>query len=455
MSKFIENFLSKRFLSRFTILFLDIIIVLVSCLIIYLIRYGFTGFTPYISHSGFELALLLVACNSIFFVLFKTFRGILRFSTFRDLLQVIYSLTLGYSLAYILSNTALQQYINTNFSYIFITYVLNVLLMIAFRIIVKETYETLVKKSDRDVNAFVYGTKSSGISIARSLNSMPDLHYKVKGFISDEDVMLGKEFLGARVYPYNAELFRLLESKNVRTVIISPQKMDEIKGTDQLAELIDNGLTLLTTAPLNEWHGELKKREQLKDVKIEDLLPRAPIHINMRNIASHIEGKRVMVTGAAGSIGSEIVRQVAAFNPYSITLVDQAETPLHDMRLEMRNKWKEVKTGCIVADIANASRMEKVFAKTRPQYIFHAAAYKHVPMMEDNVSESVQNNILGTKTLADLAVKYRTEKFVMISRLPDRKRLSLSLPALGMCWARMVQLFLCSRNRLKTEDRLR
>ena len=147
-------------------------------------------------------------------------------------------------------------------------------------------------------------------------------------------------------------------------------------------------------------------REQLKDVQIEDLLPRDPIHINMREIASNIEGRRVLVTGAAGSIGSEIVRQVASFNPYSVILIDQAETPLHDMRLELQEKWRELRTEIVVADISNKSRMEKIFSRTRPQYIFHAAAYKHVPMMEDNVSESVQTNILGTKIVADLAVRY-------------------------------------------------
>jgi len=191
--------------------------------------------------------------------------------------------------------------------------------------------------------------------------------------------------------------------------------MEDLKGSDTLNEMIDNGLTLLTTPPLSEWKGELTTQEQIKELKIEDLLPRAPIHINMQNIANHIEGKRVMVTGAAGSIGSEIVRQVAAFNPFSIILVDQAETPLHDMRLEMMNNWVEVNTECIVADISNKTRMEDVFIKYKPQYIFHAAAYKHVPMMEDNVSESIQNNVLGTKTLADLAVRFKTDKFVMIS----------------------------------------
>ena len=415
MNRIINNFLSNRFLSRFAILFLDILIVSFSCFTVFLIRVGSTGFTQDIVVNAVKLSALIMCSNAIFFMLFRTMRGILRFSTFRDLLQVVYALTFGYVLALILANTIFSQYVDSTFPRFFTIYVVNICLMFGFRIVVKETYESLVKVREDNINVFVYGTKATGISLARSIKSLPDMHYKVKGFISNETEMLGKEFLGACVYLYNENIYRILESMDTRTVIISPQKMEELKGSEILSEMIDNGLTVMTTPSLSEWQGELTAQEQLKEVKIEDLLPRAPIHINMQNIARHIEGKRVMVTGAAGSIGSEIVRQVAAFNPFGIILVDQAETPLHDMRLELMNNWVEVNTECIVADISNAARMEGVFNQYRPQYIFHAAAYKHVPMMEDNVSESVQNNILGTKTLADLAVKYKAEKFVMIS----------------------------------------
>ncbi len=415
MNRIIKNFISNRFLSRFTILFLDILIVLFSCFTVFLIRVGFSGFTQEALVNGVKLSGLIMTANTIFFVLFRTMRGILRYSTFRDLLQVVYALTFGYVLAFILANTVFSQYIESTFPRFFTMYVVNICLMFGFRIVVKETYDSLVKARENNINVFVYGTKATGISLARSFKSMPDMHYNVKGFISNEKEMVGKEFLGARVYLYDENIYRILESMDVRTVIISPQKMEDLKGSDTLNEMIDNGLTLLTTPPLSEWKGELTTQEQIKELKIEDLLPRAPIHINMQNIANHIEGKRVMVTGAAGSIGSEIVRQVAAFNPFSIILVDQAETPLHDMRLEMMNNWVEVNTECIVADISNKTRMEDVFMKYKPQYIFHAAAYKHVPMMEDNVSESIQNNVLGTKTLADLAVRFKTDKFVMIS----------------------------------------
>ncbi len=251
--------------------------------------------------------------------------------------------------------------------------------------------------------------------MAKALKGNNEFNYRVLGFISDESHMIGKELMGVAIYANNDNLFRTMESKDVKTIIVSPQKMEEIKDSDMLGNFVYHNISLFTTVPLNEWNGKFMGKEQLKDIQIEDLLPRDPIQINMVEIASNIEGKRVMVTGAAGSIGSEIVRQVARFNPYSIILIDQAETPLHDMRRELRNNWRELHTEIIVADVSNTSRMEKIFAKTRPQYIFHAAAYKHVPMMEDNVSESVQTNILGTKIVTDLAVKYNANKFVMVS----------------------------------------
>jgi FlaA1/EpsC-like NDP-sugar epimerase len=326
-------------------------------------------------------------------------------------------LGLGYGLTF-LAVLFLRRFIPafhlTNVTFVAIFF-LNIFLMIFSRILVKEVYETIVGRSFKPVNVFIYGTKQAGISVAKALKGNNEFNYRVLGFISDESHMIGKELMGVAIYANNDNLFRTMESKDVKTIIVSPQKMEEIKDSDMLGNFVDHNISLFTTVPLNEWNGKFMGKEQLKDIQIEDLLPRDPIQINMVEIASNIEGKRVMVTGAAGSIGSEIVRQVARFNPYSIILIDQAETPLHDMRRELRNNWRELHTEIIVADVSNTSRMEKIFAKTRPQYIFHAAAYKHVPMMEDNVSESVQTNILGTKIVTDLAVKYNANKFVMVS----------------------------------------
>lgn len=380
-------------------------------------RYGFTGLTSEVRADGITLTLLLILFNSIFFVSFRTFSGILRFSSFTDLVRIIYSLGLGYFLTFIA--VYVIKRVSPDFSVSKVTFIavffLNMFLMIFSRILVKETYESISGRAVKPINVFIYGTKQAGISVAKALKGNAEVNYRVLGFISDEQHMVGKQLMGVTIHSNDENLFRILESKDVKTIIVSPQKMQEIKNSNLLVNFVDHNVSLLTTVPVEEWGGAIMSRSQIKDVQIEDLLPRDPIHINMLQIAENLEGKRVMVTGAAGSIGSEIVRQVATFNPYSIILIDQAETPLHNMRLELQEKWRELRTEIIVADISNPTRMEKVFARTRPQYIFHAAAYKHVPMMEDNVSESVQTNILGVKIVADLAVKYNARKFVMVS----------------------------------------
>lgn len=417
MSNLIHNFLSNRVLSRFTILMMDLLMIVFSCLLLYLVRYGFSGLTPEVRGDAILLCLTLIFVNSISFVIFRTFRGVLRFSSFSDLMRIIYALMVAYVFSYGII-LFLKRY-QPDFHLDDITYVsiffLNMFLMIFSRILVKEVYEFITGREIKPVSVFIYGTKEAGISVAKGLKGNSDFNYKVAGFVSDEGHMVGKELMGVPIYANNENLFRILETKDVKTIIVSPQQMDEIKNSDMLSNFVDHNISLLTTAPLSEWNGDVMSKELLRDIQIEDLLPRDPIHMNMLKIASNIEGKRIMVTGAAGSIGSEIVRQVANFNPFSVILIDQAETPLHDMRLELMEKWREMRTEIIVADVSNLSRMEKIFARTRPQYIFHAAAYKHVPMMEDNVSESIQTNVLGTKIIADLSVKYNAEKFVMVS----------------------------------------
>ena len=409
--------MNNNVLSMFTVFLIDILIILVSCLFMYLMKYGFIDMTPDVRTDGMTISLFLILFNSISFIFFRTSRGVLRFSSFSDLMRIIYALLIGY--AFTLAAVVILKKFNPDFyitSVLFIAiFLLNMFLMIFSRIVVKEIFETITGSGVKPVNVFIYGTKQPGIRLAKALKGNNQFNYRVLGFISDENQMIGKELMGVTIHAYDENLFRTLEAKDVTTVIVSPLVIEEKKDSNFLADFVDHNISLLTTDPFNEWDGTTIKKEQLKDIQIEDLLARDPIQINMKKIASNIEGRRVMVTGAAGSIGSEIVRQVAAFNPYSIILIDQAETPLNNMRLELQENWRDLHTEVVVADIGNITRMEKVFATTLPQLIFHAAAYKHVPMMEENVSESVQTNILGVKILADLAVKYRAQKFVMIS----------------------------------------
>ncbi|WP_373828271.1 polysaccharide biosynthesis protein, partial [Bacteroides heparinolyticus] len=240
-------------------------------------------------------------------------------------------------------------------------------------------------------------------------------HYRLRGFIADEPELINKVMMGVKVYPNDDTLIDNLLDRDVQVVIISPAKMEALQKSDMADNILAHNIKLMTAPPLSDWSGQVLNRTQLKEIQIEDLLQRNPIEIDIHKVASQLEGKRVLITGAAGSIGSEIMRQVASFNPYKLILVDQAETPLHNIRLELQDRWRDIDAETIIADISNVTRMEAIFKEYKPQYIFHAAAYKHVPMMEDNVSESIQINVYGTRTLADLAVKYGTEKFVMIS----------------------------------------
>lgn len=414
--KFLKKYLAKRVLPRAFVLFIDVLILTASVFTILLLWNSYAT----IGIPMAELVMVLptlVFFNIVSFVIFKTFSGILRFSSFGDLSKIVYALTLGYSIAFLFIE--LLAFSGTLFQFkwevFFLTYILNVVLMVLSRITVKEVFDLLTDQTNGYTNIFVYGTKLPAIRIAKSLKGSNDFDFKLKGFISDEEQMIGKNILGVKVYDTSDNLFRELEQKNIKKIIVSPNKLREIKDSHLLDKFLENSISLTTTLPLSEWSSEKITKDQFKEIQIEDLLPRKQIQVNMRSIAANLEGKRVMITGAAGSIGSEIVRQVAAFNPYSLILIDQAETPLHSLRLEIRDKWREVKAHTIVADIANLTRLEKIFSDSKPDYIFHAAAYKHVPMMEENVSEAIQTNIQGTKNLADLAVKYHATKFVMIS----------------------------------------
>ena len=262
------------------------------------------------------------------------------------------------------------------------------------------------------MNTYIYGT-TTGIDIAKALRTEKENRFRIVGFIADNPAMVGKMMMGAKVYRRDENLLEQMQRDRVQAVIISPAKAKIIKDSDLPDLLMRESIQIFIASEVSDnWTGQAST---IKEVQIEDLLGRDPIKINLKEIASHLEGRRVLITGAAGSIGSEIMRQVAMFNPYQMILIDSAETPLHDIRLELKKKWAEMEAPTIVANITNQARMEEIFMEYRPQYVFHAAAYKHVPMMEDNVSEAIQNNVVGTKILADLAVKYQVERFVMIS----------------------------------------
>ena len=414
--KIFHRYLSAKVLPIWTILLIDVLIIVVSSLLAYALRYDFRSI--FLESSTIDKTIVwTVIVNLVFFRVFRTYSNVLRFSSFIDIMRIFVSLTVSYALLMI-SSVLLASYLDIRLapvSVLFMAYIISFVIMSCSRIVVKMFYELLNFDGSHSANVFIYGAKEAGVNIAKALRVNLRNHYRLRGFIADEPELINKVMMGVKVFPNDESLIDVLNDRDVHTIIISPAKMEELKKSDMADRLLAHNIKLMTAPPLSEWSGQTLNRTQLKEIQIEDLLQRDPIEIDIHKVASHLEGKRVMITGAAGSIGSEIMRQVASFNPYKLILVDQAETPLHDIRLELQDRWRDIDAETIIADISNATRMEDIFKEYQPQYIFHAAAYKHVPMMEDNVSESIQINVFGTRTLADLAVKYGAEKFVMIS----------------------------------------
>lgn len=413
---FFHRYLSAKALPIWTVLLIDVLIIVVSSLLAYALRYDFRSL--FSESSSIDVTIVCtVAVNLIFFRAFRTYSNVLRFSSFVDIMRIFVALTVSYALL-LIASIVVKSFTNINvapITVLFMSYIISFAMMACSRIVVKIFFEALNFDGSRSANVFIYGAKEAGVNIAKALRVSLRNHYRLRGFIADEPELINKVMMGVKVFPNDDTLIENLDDRDVHTIIISPAKMEALKHSDMADRLLAHNIKLMTAPPLSEWNNQFLDRTQLKEIQIGDLLQRNPIEIDIHKVASHLEGKRVMITGAAGSIGSEIMRQVASFNPYKLILVDQAETPLHDIRLELQDRWRDIDAETIIADISNVTRMEEIFRRYKPQYIFHAAAYKHVPMMEDNVSESIQVNVYGTRTVADLAVKYGAEKFVMIS----------------------------------------
>lgn len=416
MRNFVKRYLSVNVLPIWMILAMDVVMIGFSILLAYALRYDFSS-RVLDSATMWRTMWLTMVVSLVFFKMFRTYSSVLRLSSFVDIARIFVALFVSYTAMALACMVAplVTDIRLAPVNVILMAFIINFALMASSRVIVKMMFETIKAGGSSQTNIFIYGAKEAGVSIAKSLRVSMKERYRLRGFIADEPDLYNKLIMGVRVFPNDENLFDILAQKGVKTVIVSPAKRNELKKEENLDRFLKHNIKLLTAPPLSSWNQRGLESGDIKEIQIEDLLQRDPIQIDIRKVASHLEGKRVMITGAAGSIGSEIMRQVATFNPYKLILVDQAETPLHDIRLELMDKWRNLDAETIVADIANQTRMEAIFEEFRPQYIFHAAAYKHVPMMEDNVSESIQTNVAGTRILADLAVKYKAEKFVMIS----------------------------------------
>ena len=414
MSIFRQIF-SSTILPSWIIFLFDALIVAGSVLFAYLVRYPISEVAQ-MGSFPWLVVLIVTVVNLIFFRLFHTYSNILRLSSFVDVMHVFAALTLaffccvGIALLWpVIFGTQL-----TSIPVLIIAYLVGFAVLASSRMIIKMMYDYFKQNRQSMQNTYIYGT-TTGIDIAKSLRTEADNRFRIVGFVSDDPGVVGKMMMGVNVYPNDGTLPEHLQHDRVTAMIVSPAKGKILKNSDLPDRLLRENIKIYIAPEVSDDWENGGQKQVVKEVQIEDLLGRDPIKINMQEISAHLEGKRVLITGAAGSIGSEIMRQVAMFNPYQLILIDSAETPLHDIRLELKNKWSEIDAPTLVANVTNKPRMEAIFAEYKPDYVFHAAAYKHVPMMEDNVSEAIQNNVLGTRVLADLAVKYKVARFVMVS----------------------------------------
>ena len=410
-------YFSKKSLPYWGIILLDCCLILFSGLLVYALNNGVLSTLDILGHLLVTLLVCLIP-YLVGFRLFHTYSGIIRYSSFVDLQKVGFAVLFG--LICVVVFQALTDF-SPYLMYIrkrdlILSALLAMSLMWMMRVFVKFFYVSTfrVAKAER---AFIYGVKQGGVSLAKSIQNQDPARFVLAGFISDMAEIGNRYLMGVKVYPNNEDLIGVMRRQQADVLLVSPLKVEAIRNNQEMVDrLIKANIKIYMTPAAQEWDGKSDlNHTQLREVNIEDLLPRDKIEIDLEAVRKQLTGKRILITGAAGSIGSEIVRQVAQFAPERMVLIDQAETPLHDVRLMMARGWPDIESYTVVSDICVRERMEELFEEHRPDYVFHAAAYKHVPMMEDNPEESVRNNVDGTRVIADLSVKYGTRKFVMVS----------------------------------------
>ena len=412
--------LSRGALPYWCILMVDCLIVFVSGLAVYYLQFGFQMLIDHFSRVSVGLIVSLLVFLISFFA-FHTYKGILRYSSFVDLNRLAYSVATSCAIVCLLHQMQVHDIFVPDlyfprFKGAVLIFILATSTMWALRVFVKTFHDSL-RNIVHAKRVFIYGCQTGGIALAKSVLNSVDETYRIAGFVSEDPTFEGTRLLGIPVYYDNEDLVQHMIEKKVSVLFVSPIKSLHFTNRSSLIDrLLAARIKIMMIPQAQEWDGKSELTHQLlREVEIEDLLPREKIEIDMEAIGKMLRDKCILITGAAGSIGSEIARQVALFRPSHLILIDQAETPMHDVRLFMAQSHPDLHVETIVTSICNQEHMEKIFAQYRPEYVFHAAAYKHVPMMEDNPAEAVQNNVYGTKVIADLAVKYGTKKFVMVS----------------------------------------
>ena len=426
-SKLLDWYFTKKALPFWAVLLFDCLICFISGLFVYWLRYE----ASYVlSHFGgiAETICIYMVFNLIGFRIFHTYAGVVRYSSFVDLRRIAYAMILSCFIAEVMHYPLYFLFLHIKDSlhkvvfyplagrYILLMYVIALILMWAWRVLVKTIFDVSYQR-DKSMRTLVYGVRNGGVGLAKNIRNQKEANFSLAGFLTHDHSYRRKILLGERVYIVDEKLPKLLEKKHISAVLVSPLQNDRFRKDKELQDILLNAdVKIFMTEGTYEWNeNDDFSNVHLRQISVEDLLPRAEIQVDMKKVGEMLTGRRILVTGSAGSIGSEIVRQISDYHPSELMLIDSAETPQHDIRLMMAKRWPEIKTQTVVGSISNLSRMEHIFQTFRPEYVFHAAAYKHVPMMEDNPSESIQNNIYGTKVMADLSVKYGVKKFVMLS----------------------------------------
>ena len=418
IDKIFQWYFTKNALPYWVVLAIDIFICYLSGILVFWFYY----------HGAVDFSNLSILTRTIFvymvfalvgFRVFKTYSGIIRYSSFVDLqrvgLAMLLSLVIAEVMHYVMYSWDIK-FVRFQGRQIAVMYLVATIGLVVFRILVKAIYDAYLNPNRR-IRTLIYGVKEGGIGIANNICNDRNTNFMLKGFISHDDLYSGNTLMGEKIYTINDKLEEVIESNDIRAVLVSPMQVDRFRANTTLQDILINAnVKIYLTEHTKEWTGENDlEHVQFKEINIEDLLPRDEIIVDMDAIGNLLNGKCIMITGSAGSIGSEIVRQISIYKPGKLILIDQAETPQHDIRLMMGFDYPNIKVETIVANITNLDRMETIFKQYKPEYVFHAAAYKHVPMMENNPSESIQNNVWGTKVIADLSVKYGVRKFVMVS----------------------------------------
>ncbi len=417
IKKIASWYFSRQALPYWCVLLFDCMVVLLSGIVCIALDHGVYATLDHLFPILCTLSVYLVFFL-IGFRLMRTYTGVLRYSSFSDVYRIGIANFIGISCIIVARwfFSFDSVFVPIRSKELIFIFLMATIIMVGSRVMMKFLFEKVLEDKNLK-SAFIYGVKEGGIALAKAIRIQVPTRFSLKGFVADDDDMIGHMLQGVEVYRNDDSLIEQMKAKGVKALLVSPLKREELyRRQDMVSSLLDAGINIYTYDVAQKWDGHSDiNASQLKEVDIEDLLPRDEIEVDLDAVARLLNGARIMITGSAGSIGSEMVRQIAQFGPERLILVDEAETPQHDVRLMLKREHPELEAVTIVTSITNASRMDNIFKTYRPQYVFHAAAYKHVPMMEDNPSEAVLNNVKGTRIIADLAVKYDVKKFVMVS----------------------------------------